>query len=239
MRAIVPGAGKMARRRVGLPGRNRRFLNALDIVIAVLLLVSVALGIVRGFAREVLSVITWVLAFWIAQSFADILAPRLTRFQHPSTRHAVAWTAIFLGGLLLGALVSFAMGQIVGGYRVLTRVDRTLGAGFGLLRGALFAGLIIAIGVHAGWSASPQWRRSHLLPVFEPMRGLVESWLPAGWLGHPGQSLTDLDPQDPAVGPGADMPMPGTSSLPPASALLDPNSAPIKAAALRTGRRNP
>ena len=44
-------------------------LNILDLGLIGILLLSLALGIARGLVREILSVISWVLAVWLAQQY--------------------------------------------------------------------------------------------------------------------------------------------------------------------------
>src|SRR5262249_37977751 len=49
----------------------------LDYIVLAVVLVSAIVGAFRGFLREVFSVISWILAIWLAWKYAPVLAPKL------------------------------------------------------------------------------------------------------------------------------------------------------------------
>ncbi|TXI08854.1 MAG: hypothetical protein E6Q76_06660 [Rhizobium sp.] len=50
-----------------------------DWCIVAVFLISILVGLLRGFAREILNVLTWVLAFGLAWLFGDMVANFWTR----------------------------------------------------------------------------------------------------------------------------------------------------------------
>ena len=95
----------------------------------------------------------------------------------PSARLAIAFAALFLAALMLGGLITWAIGQLVE-KTGLGGTDRVLGAVFGAARGAA---IIVALVMFAGMTPLPRdpwWQRSTLLPVFEDIAAWVAAYLP-------------------------------------------------------------
>ncbi len=153
-----------------------------DYCIVALLIVSTIVGVLRGFAREVLGLITWVLAVWLALTFGAALGHRLEPYiAVQSVRISAAYALLFLAVLLAGGITT---ALIVRGLRgsLLSSTDRTLGGGFGLLRGAL---LIAAFIIVVGMTPARQdlwWQQSVLLKQFNWLADGLRTLLPESWL---------------------------------------------------------
>ncbi len=154
-------------------------LNGFDYVILGVIVVSALIGVARGFVREVLSLISWILAFWLAFTYASDASLYLEKYLDASTlRIAAAFTVLFVGGLIVLTIVSFMI------YRVLSisgvsGPDRMLGAVFGLFRAAaIVAGFILIAGV-TPLPQEPWWRESMLVKYFQPLTLLLRDLLPA------------------------------------------------------------
>ena len=119
-------------------------MAALDWVFLAILLASFLLGAWRGLVYEVLSVASWIAAFLLAQLFAPQVAAILPMGQAPEmARYAAAFVLVFIGVVFAGGLIAWITKKLVEAVG-LRPVDRTLGAGFGLLRGLV---LLLAIAV--------------------------------------------------------------------------------------------
>jgi len=157
-------------------------MNWADYVILAVFAVSVLIGLLRGFTREVLGVLGWILAFWAAFTFthqaAEWLAPHIAT---PSVRRAAAFGGLFLLVLLLTSLITFFIGRLIRD-GALASADRTLGAGFGLLRGlVLVAALLWAAGTTAA-RQDPWWQQSALIPRLEWMADILKATVPQRWI---------------------------------------------------------
>ncbi|MDN5869373.1 MAG: CvpA family protein [Nitrococcus sp.] len=143
-------------------------MNWLDYVFLGVIAVSAAISLMRGFIREVLSIVVWVAAFWISLRFAPPLAVFLNDYlQSPTLRLLVAFAALFIAVLLLGALVNYLAGTLVG-KTGLRGTDRVLGMVFGGLRGVLVVALLVLM---AGLTSVPRerwWQDSVLAAHFRP-----------------------------------------------------------------------
>ncbi|NII09105.1 CvpA family protein [Oleiagrimonas sp. C23AA] len=153
-------------------------MNWADYTILAILAVSVLMGLWRGFVAEVLALLIWIAAFWVAWSFGD----RVARFfdgliSLPSARMLVGYGLCFLGVLLLGALLRFVMARLIEGTG-LTGSDRMLGMLFGLARGALVVTLAVFLLGFTPVTRDPWWHQSQLMPTFEGAAGWLSDRLP-------------------------------------------------------------
>lgn len=157
-------------------------MNWADYVILAVFAVSILIGLMRGFTREVLGVLGWVLAFWVAFTFTHAVAEWMTpHIATPSVRRAAAFGGLFLLTLLLTSLLTFFVGRLIRD-GALASADRTLGAGFGLLRGVvLIAALLWAAGTTAA-KQDPWWQQSALIPRLEWMADILKATIPQRWI---------------------------------------------------------
>jgi membrane protein required for colicin V production len=135
-------------------------MSALDIAILAVLALSVAWGIWRGFVRETLSLVGWVLAFLAANAVAAQLGELLpASWARAEVRVLIAFVVVFVLVLSATTLVAALLSKLfkragLGG------VDRTLGALFGLARGIV---ILLAITIAAGLTSMPRdpmWKAS-------------------------------------------------------------------------------
>jgi len=136
-----------------------------DGVLGGLVLLSLLVGAWRGLVHELMSLAGWAVAYGLAQWQAQALAPQLPWLAEalPPVRYAVAFGMVFVGSLVLWAWLSWLVRKVVetAGLRP---IDRSLGALFGALRGALLV-LIAAALVHlVGWRQAPWWASAQLPP---------------------------------------------------------------------------
>lgn len=142
------------------------------------------ISIVRGFVKEVFSLVSWILAFWVALLFYPHLATLLIDYvETPSIRSFAAFTALFVVTLILGALVNHLISQLVK-KTGLSGTDRMLGIIFGLLRGVAIITLLI---LAAGATPMPEddwWQNSLLLEYFETLAVWLQTFLPSDIAEH-------------------------------------------------------
>jgi membrane protein required for colicin V production len=123
-------------------------MNWLDLVLALILLASGVAGFRRGFTRQIIGLISGVLALLLGIWSYGIVGSYLMPYASSRTvADAGGFAVVFCGVLLLGALVSHVAGRFVK-VTGLSIVDQLLGVGFGLLRGLVFA-IAIVMGVMA------------------------------------------------------------------------------------------
>ncbi|BDY06107.1 bacteriocin production protein [Ferrimonas sp. YFM] len=128
---------------------------------------SVLISLVRGFAREAMSLVVWLLAFLISSRFYEDLAVYLTQIDDPMLRNGASIAVLFVATLILGGLLNYLVGQMVD-RTGLTGTDRLLGVVFGAARGALVvAAALFFLDSFTPAASSDWWRDSLLIPEFK------------------------------------------------------------------------
>ena len=112
-------------------------MPVLDWIFVVVLLGSLALGAWRGLIYEVLSVLSWIAAFILAQWLAPDVAPQLPMGgAGEAVRYAAGFVLVFVLTVLGGGLLAALMKRLFAAAG-LQPADRALGAAFGLARGVV------------------------------------------------------------------------------------------------------
>lgn len=145
---------------------------------------SFLVGAWRGLVFEVVSLIGWVVAFFMAQAFAVDMAMRLPlEGFSPDLRYAAGFVLVFVLAIFASSLAAWLLGKFVQALG-LRPADRVLGALFGVLRGAV---LLMVLAVVAGMTSlnqAPWWRDSQGAPwVDQALQGL-KRMVPPEWGRH-------------------------------------------------------
>lgn len=153
-------------------------MTAVDWILLGVLVFSMLLGAWRGLVYEVLSVLGWVVSFFVAQWFAPDLATRLPlQSAADPVRYAAAFVLIFIASVFAAGLLAFLVKKLVAAVG-LAPIDRVLGAGFGVLRGVI---LLLAATVVIDMTAlktSDWWRESKGAPVLAATLKALKPVLP-------------------------------------------------------------
>ena len=152
-----------------------------DVVIAVVIVISVTVGLFRGFVKEALSVATLLIAAWAAMNFgAD--AGRLGEAWIGSEGLQVWFGRIlvFIAVLAAGGLLGWGISRLVR-LSILSGTDRALGGLFGFCRGALLIGVFIIGGQLAGFDRDAWWQNSRLIPYGTIVADWIRIMAPRGF----------------------------------------------------------
>jgi len=155
-------------------------MTPVDYVIVFLSLISVAVGVWRGFTTEALSLVTLLAAIALAWTFAGRLEPSLGSWA--SSVEVRLWAArviIFVAVLVIGGLVSWLARKFVR-HTGLSGLDRTLGAAFGLARAAVLVGLAVIVLQFAELDQESWWQEAQLRPYAERVAAAVKYYAELG-----------------------------------------------------------
>lgn len=148
----------------------------IDYIIIAAFVISVVIGLFRGFFREALSVVTWIAALWITLNYSHLLEPMLGSIASEALRLWAARLLTFVLVLIAGGLLNALIGILVA-KTGLSGTDRVLGMVFGGVRGVLLIGILVLVFRLMELDQEPWWKESRLVPVGEPVaRWLLENF---------------------------------------------------------------
>jgi membrane protein required for colicin V production len=160
-------------------------MNVADYLILALVLISALVGLFRGFLREVIALVTWILAVFIAWRFSSALEPHLGGLlSSPAVRPWAARAIVFLVVLLVGWAVATVVVHFIR-LSIFSGIDRFLGLLFGLLRGVVIVGIVVILAQTLRLDREKWWTRSMLVPFGEQIAGILR--------GIAGDKLKDRD----------------------------------------------
>jgi len=142
-------------------------MSWIDYAIVVICVASAAFGFWRGFVKEAIALVTWLVAIFLAWQAAWLVESRLGEWSAaPELRVWVARAIIFIAVLIIGGLLAWMLRALIR-RTGLSGTDRTLGAVFGLGRGVLLVGLLAIIVDLVDFEAEPWWANARLRPFSE------------------------------------------------------------------------
>ena len=153
-------------------------MNWPDYAILATIAISVLVGFLRGFIKEVFSLAIWAAAFLVAYQYGgDVASMMEDHVSLPSARAAMGFAGLFIFVLLIGGLTNYLIGRLVESTG-LSGTDRLLGGVFGAARGLA---LVIGVLIVAGFTpipADPWWKESQLIARLFPLVDWAEEFLP-------------------------------------------------------------
>src|SRR6476661_2189545 len=155
-------------------------MTPVDYLIVLVLVVSVAVGFWRGFVKEALSLLTLLVAIWLAWRFAALVEPKLSNWAaDQEVRIWIARGFIFALVLVVGALASWVARQLIR-HTGLTGVDRMLGGAFGFARGVLIVGLLVLALDFLDLDQDGWWQSARFRPYAEQVAAAVKKYAELG-----------------------------------------------------------
>lgn len=153
-------------------------MNGADHLFGIIVLASGFVGFLRGFVREAIALLSWLVGLWLAWHFAYLVTPLLGgALAQPGVREwvgrAVVLFLVLLAGSGISAIVAYYMQRATG----LAFMDRSLGTIFGLLRGVVVVGLLVIGGRAVNLDLEPWWDRTRSMPVAEAVANWLERYV--------------------------------------------------------------
>ena len=159
-------------------------MTIFDYLVLFILVASIVISMLRGLMKEILSLVSWIAAFVVANLFGADLAPLLpAAIPGAALRLIVAFVLLFIGARLLMGLLMMAVDATINAAG-LTLADRGLGGLFGLARGIV---IVLAGVMLAGMTELPKqdfWKNALLSPMAETGARTVQPFLPADITRH-------------------------------------------------------
>ncbi len=135
-------------------------MPVLDWIFLALLALSMALGAWRGLVFELLSVVSWIAAFILAQWLGPDVAQRLPMAGAAEViRYVAGFLVVFVATVFAGGLVAWLTKLLVKAVG-LRPADRALGTVFGLVRGVILLLACTVVMEMTPLKSSPWWQES-------------------------------------------------------------------------------
>lgn len=152
--------------------------SIVDLALAIGLLLSMVVGLWRGLLTEVLSLLGWVVAYFVAQWWGPAMG-RTLPIDEPGSRLNVlaGMMVVFVLTWLSWALLSWALRQIVSASG-LGGTDRLLGGMFGLARGLLVALVLYTLISMTPMTDWEPWKASRAAPWLAEVMDILRPVLP-------------------------------------------------------------
>ena len=148
-------------------------MTDIDWLIIAVLAISALVSLWRGFVKEAMSLLGWIVAFVLAMRLSPALSSLMQNWiGNDMLRLMAAVLLLFVGTLLVFGLVNHLVVSLLK-RAGLGPIDRMLGTVFGVLRGAIFVLVcLIVLPMIIGVEEQEWWQQSVLIPQFL----MLEDW---------------------------------------------------------------
>jgi membrane protein required for colicin V production len=142
-------------------------MNITAYLVIAAIVISAVVGSLRGFLREAIALVTWIIALFVAWHFSDLVAPHLGGLLTGSSVSTWAARVIIVALLLLlGAGIGVTVAHFVR-LSIFSGMDRLLGFVFGAFRGFVLLGVFVILAQVLRLDGERWWRQSVLMPYGE------------------------------------------------------------------------
>ncbi len=159
-------------------------MTSFDYAVLTIVGLSVILSVMRGLLREVLAILGWVAAFYVAKTYTHQLLPMMPAdIPTEPLRILAAFLVLFLATLLVASLLAIALSAIfkkIG----LGWLNRLLGAAFGVVRGLLIVCILVFLAGLTNIPKDTRWRNAMFSAPLEALVASILPWVPVSIAQH-------------------------------------------------------
>lgn len=150
-------------------------MTSFDYAVLAIIGISILISIMRGALKEIFALFGWLLAFYIAKTYASLLVPLLpTDIPAESLKTLAAFVILMVSVLFFNSLITIAVLSLINKIGV-NWLNRLLGVFFGFARGLIIICLCVLL---AGMTSLPKERFWTDAMFSSPLEVLVKSMLP-------------------------------------------------------------
>ena len=156
-------------------------MTPVDIILIAIVFISMLFGAIRGFLRESVSLLGWLVGLWLAWRYAPSLEPYLGGVLAGTELQVwIARLILLLATVVTAWIIGSLLGYLVQRSGLTLGLDRMLGGVFGLVRGAVIVGFAVMLADAAQLRGEEWWRSSKLIPVGEEMASILRGYVETG-----------------------------------------------------------
>ena len=155
----------------------------IDLFIIAVIVLSALISLVRGFVKESISLVTWIVAGVLALRYYSPMADLLEPFINSANlRQWVGGGILFIATLVVGAIVNFIVSQLVS-KTGLSGTDKALGVVFGAARGVLIVTMLVLLASLTPMPEASWWKDSAMIGFFQQLAEWVRGVIPDDMVG--------------------------------------------------------
>ena len=152
-------------------------MNWIDYIIISIIMISMLTSLVKGFIRELLSLMTLWFSFYITNHYYDTFEKFLIKFHNKVISDVISIIVLFIITMIVGSIISNIIISLLKKTKI-SKIDRILGLCFGMLRGLLIVTIIIFfISKFALFFGINDWKQSKLVPQFNHVIEWISSYI--------------------------------------------------------------
>ena len=158
-------------------------MSLVDILVILVLFASLIFGFFRGFVKELLSLMAWVFAFFVAYYFSSSVAIILPFEAEFSIKYVSSFVLISIfiliaSSILIKYISSFVYKIGLGGSNII------LGGLFGILRGIIIVYFLIFLIEKTSFVEERSWQQSNSIVLIKLVVEKTFPYLPQDWLNN-------------------------------------------------------
>ena len=155
-------------------------MSWIDLAIIAVIVLSALISLIRGFVKESISLLTWIVAGIIAFRYFVPMAEFLESYiAAPTLRSITAFAILFVATLVVGAIVNFIVSQLVS-KTGLSGTDKALGVVFGAARGVLIVTIVVLLFGLTPAPESDAWKDAASIGFFQQLAEWLKAIIPEG-----------------------------------------------------------
>jgi membrane protein required for colicin V production len=155
----------------------------IDLFFIAVIALSALISLIRGFVKESISLVTWVVAGMLALRYYTPMAELLEPFINaPALRQWVGGGILFVATLVVGAIVNWIVSQLVS-KTGLSGTDKALGVVFGAARGVLIVTMLVLLASLTPMPETSWWQASGTVGFFQQLAEWTRGVIPADAVG--------------------------------------------------------
>lgn len=181
-------------------------MNWADYGIIGIVTLSTIIGLFRGFVKESISLVFWILAFYVAFVYFKPIAHLMQDYiSNETTRNVIGFLGLLIATLIIGGIVNVLFSKLVQ-KTGLSGTDRMIGLIFGILRGVLLIAVLLLVAKATNMTNSTWWKESTVIPYFDGLVSWLQSLIPDSLTQYMQNHQNAVQPNGAPAGAGSQMP---------------------------------
>jgi len=158
-------------------------MSLIDILVILVLFASLIFGFFRGFVKELMSLVAWMSAFFVAYYFSSSVAIFLPFDAEFSIKYVTGFVLIFIFVLIISSILIKFISAFV--HKIgLGASNIILGGLFGILRGVIIVYFLIFVIEKTSFGEDPTWQQSNSIVLIKLVVEKTFPYLPQDWLNN-------------------------------------------------------